>query len=171
MNDNDQSANVANGRNRIASWMVRRLIVFSLVAVGGLYMFSFSGRVPENIGAVDGKLAACPKSPNCVCSQASDTDKKMPSIMLSATGDELTPIERIKAVVAEHFSEATLVTEKENYLHYEFKSFIFRFVDDVEFLVDADQQQIDFRSASRVGHSDLGANAKRMRKITSLLEQ
>ena len=65
MNDNDQSANVANGRNRIASWMLRRLIIFSLVAVGGLYMFSFSGRVPENIGAVDGKLAACPKSPNC----------------------------------------------------------------------------------------------------------
>ena len=39
MNDNDQSANVANGRNRIASWMLRRLIIFSLVAVGGLYMF------------------------------------------------------------------------------------------------------------------------------------
>ena len=58
MNDNDQSANVANGSNRIANWMLRRLIIFSLVAVGGLYMFSFSGRVPENIGAADGKSAA-----------------------------------------------------------------------------------------------------------------
>ena len=171
MNDNDQSADVIIGKNRIASWMLRRLIIFSLVAVGGLYMFSFSGRVPDNIGAVDGRLAACPKSPNCVCSQASDADKKMPAIMLPTIGDEVTPIERIKVVITEHFSEATLVTEKENYLHYEFTSFIFRFVDDVEFLIDADQQQIDFRSASRVGHSDLGANAKRMRKITSLLEQ
>ena len=171
MNDNDQSANVANGRNRIAGWMLRRLIVFSLVAVGGLYMFSFSGRFPENIGAVDGKLAACPKSPNCVCSQASDSGKRMPAIMFSVTDDRLATTERIKAVIAEHFSQATLVTEKDDYLHYEFTSLIFRFVDDVEFLIDADQQQIDFRSASRVGHSDLGANAKRMRKITSLLEQ
>ena len=171
MNDNDQSADVIIGKNRITSWILRRLVIFSLVAVGGLYMFSFFSRVPESIGAIDGKLAACPKSPNCVCSQASDANKKMPAIMLSATGNEVTAVERIKAVIAEHFSEATLVTEKENYLHYEFKSFIFRFVDDVEFLIDADQQQIDFRSASRIGHSDLGANAKRMRKITSLLVQ
>ena len=95
----------------------------------------------------------------------------MPAIALLKTGGGVTLIERIKTVIAEHFSEATLVTEKENYLHYEFTSFVFRFVDDVEFLVDVDQQQIDFRSASRVGHSDLGANAKRMRKITSLLVQ
>ena len=94
----------------------------------------------------------------------------MPAIMFSVTDDRLATTERIKSVIAEHFSQATLVTEKDDYLHYEFTSLIFRFVDDVEFLIDADQQQIDFRSASRVGHSDLGANAKRMRKITSLLK-
>ena len=138
MNDSNQSSEAAPVKRRFASWILRRLIIFCLVVIGGLYMFSLSGRVPENIGAVDGKLAACPKSPNCVCSQASDADKKMPAIMLSTTDDGVTPGERIKAVIAEHFSEATLVTEKENYLHYEFKSFIFRFVDDVEFLIDAD---------------------------------
>ena len=171
MNDSNQSVKVMPVRHRFASWMLRRLITFTLVVVGGLYMFSFSSRVPENIGAVDGKLAACPQSPNCVCSQASDSGKRMPAIMFSVTDDRLATTERIKAVIAEHFSQATLVTEKDDYLHYEFTSLIFRFVDDVEFLIDANQQQIDFRSASRVGHSDLGANAKRMRKITSLLEQ
>jgi uncharacterized protein (DUF1499 family) len=38
----------------------------------------------------------------------------------------------------------------------------FRFKDDVSFLVDTNEQKIHFRSASRVGHSDLGANRKRM---------
>ena len=39
------------------------------------------------------------------------------------------------------------------------------FVDDVEFFVDAQQKVIHFRSASRVGYSDLGANRKRMETI------
>jgi uncharacterized protein (DUF1499 family) len=42
---------------------------------------------------------------------------------------------------------------------------IFRFVDDVEFWIDAKNQVIHFRSASRVGHSDLGANRARMESI------
>ena len=41
------------------------------------------------------------------------------------------------------------------------------FVDDVEFLLDPANKQLHFRSASRVGYSDLGANKRRMNKILS----
>ena len=46
-----------------------------------------------------------------------------------------------------------------------FVSGLFRFKDDVSFLVDAADQKIHFRSASRVGHSDLGANRKRLNAL------
>ncbi|MFK7778444.1 MAG: DUF1499 domain-containing protein, partial [Gimesia sp.] len=50
----------------------------------------------------------------------------------------------------------------------EFRSLCFRFVDDVEFLIDSGQNMIQVRSASRVGHSDFGANRKRIESIRRL---
>jgi len=61
----------------------------------------------------------------------------------------------------------TIVAEKEDYLHAEAKSLIFRFVDDVEFYFPATEKLIHVRSASRVGHSDLGVNRKRVEEIRS----
>ena len=58
-----------------------------------------------------------------------------------------------------------LVAESRHYLHYEFRSFLFRFVDDVELLVDQENAAIQFRSASRLGYSDFGVNRQRMEEI------
>lgn len=55
-----------------------------------------------------------------------------------------------------------IVTRSEDYLHAEFRTAWLGFIDDVEILVSTDQKRIDFRSASRVGYSDLGVNRKRM---------
>ena len=41
---------------------------------------------------------------------------------------------------------------------------IFRFIDDVEFYL-TEQGVIHFRSASRIGHSDLGVNRRRVEMI------
>ncbi len=62
----------------------------------------------------------------------------------------------------------TRVIEKStHYLHAEFRSGFFRFVDDVEFYVEAESGRVHFRSASRVGHSDIGTNRARMELIRS----
>lgn len=145
--------------------IVRRMVPLAAITFGGLFLLSFSGRVPTDIGHVDGQLAACPDSPNCVSTQTDQTDKKMPPIVFADSSEEATT--RLKAIIAEKFPRAKLICENQNYLHYEFVSLIFRFVDDVEFLVNDDTKQIDFRSASRVGHSDLGANRKRMETIST----
>jgi uncharacterized protein (DUF1499 family) len=60
---------------------------------------------------------------------------------------------------------AKVMTDSDTYLHVEFRSLVFRFVDDVEFLADDDAKVIHVRSASRVGHSDLGANRRRIETI------
>ncbi len=64
-----------------------------------------------------------------------------------------------------------VVAVDDAYLHAEFSSALFRFVDDVEFVLDAEHQVIHFRSASRVGRSDLGVNRQRMEQIRSAWEQ
>ncbi|TAF02184.1 MAG: DUF1499 domain-containing protein, partial [Nostocales cyanobacterium] len=58
-----------------------------------------------------------------------------------------------------------VIEQTDNYIHALSKSRIFKFVDDVEFYLPADEQVIHIRSASRVGESDLGVNRRRMEQI------
>ena len=57
-----------------------------------------------------------------------------------------------------------VVTETDDFVHVEFTSRMMRFVDDVEFYFN-EPGRISFRSASRLGYSDLGVNRERMEKI------
>ena len=54
--------------------------------------------------------------------------------------------------------------EEGPYLHAQCASLLFRFVDDVEFLLDGDRGRIEVRSASRAGRSDLGVTRARVIK-------
>lgn len=86
---------------------------------------------------------------------------------LSWTGDLVQAKGRLRqAVLAAGY--ATFVVEEDTYWRVEFRSRLFRFVDDVEFLFDPQARRIHIRSASRVGHSDLGVNRKRVEKIRLL---
>ena len=86
----------------------------------------------------------------------------MEPISFEGSSDEA--MQRIKDLVAK-MPRTKIVTVEDNYLHVEFRSALFRFVDDVEFLIDSESQIIHFRSASRVGHSDFGVNRGRMEQI------
>jgi len=156
-------------RKSILSRIARRLILLPIVAVVGLFFLSLTAPAPEGLGASSGQLAKCPETPNCVSTQAGDESKKMEPIPFESEPADM--LAKIKSTIASDFSRAKLITESDNYLHFEFRSMLFRFVDDVEFLVDDNNSTIQFRSASRVGHSDLGANRKRMTKIREGLIQ
>ena len=134
----------------------------SLAPVAGLALLSALSRRPANLGVSNGRLAACPNSPNCVSTEAGSADHRMSPISFSGPDDEA--FARIKTIVRS-LPRTTIVAESGNYLHVEFASAVFRFVDDVEFLVDAENRMIHFRSASRAGHGDLGVNRRRMKAI------
>jgi uncharacterized protein (DUF1499 family) len=138
------------------------LLLVALLPVVLLAMLSFFSRKPDNLGVVNGRLAACPSSPNCVCTEATDAEHRMEPIPFSSTPNEA--MDRLKTVVAA-LPRSKVVTDDERYMHVEFTSRVFRFVDDVEFLIDADHKLIHFRSASRAGQSDLGVNRQRMEDI------
>jgi uncharacterized protein (DUF1499 family) len=130
-----------------------------LLPVAGLALLSVFSRRPSNLGVIDGRLAPCPDSPNCVSTQAHDAAHRMEPILCSGSARDA--MKKIKTIVASR-PRAKIVTENENYLHVEFTSGLFRFVDDVEFLIDEAEGKIHFRSASRAGYGDLGVNRKRM---------
>jgi uncharacterized protein (DUF1499 family) len=73
-------------------------------------------------------------------------------------------MKKLTAIV-QTFPRTSVITVSDSYLHAEFTSAIFRFVDDLEFLVDDTAKVIHVRSASRLGTSDLGVNRKRVEEI------
>jgi uncharacterized protein (DUF1499 family) len=66
---------------------------------------------------------------------------------------------------------SNIVREEDRYLHAEFRSALFRFIDDVEFYLDAENGIIHVRSASRVGYWDLGVHRRRVEAIRSKLSK
>jgi uncharacterized protein (DUF1499 family) len=118
--------------------------------------------VSPRIGVVDGRLQPCPGSPNCVCSQPSDASHHVAPLPLD--GDPTGAIPKLRQLVAS-MPRTRIVTTTAAYLHAEFRSWLLGFVDDVEFLVDADAGVVHVRSASRTGYSDLGVNRRRVETI------
>lgn len=58
-----------------------------------------------------------------------------------------------------------LISERSDYLHFQFVTKVGKFTDDVEFYFDGDSELIHFRSASQKGYGDMGANKRRMKRI------
>lgn len=114
------------------------------------------------------KLKDCPNSPNCVGTQATKSNKKMKPLLYQGTIDEA--IKKLKAIMSNR-DNTKLIKEEHQYLHYEFKTSIGGFIDDVEFLLDEKKKQIDFRSASQKGYFDFWKNKRRMKKIQKEWEQ
>lgn len=116
----------------------------------------------------DQKLSRCPDMPNCVCSAHPD-DKSHFMDALPFRGSLADTQKKLRTVLA-GLSGYRLVEEKPDYWRVEITSSLLKFVDDLEFhFIDA-QKLVHFRSASRLGYWDLGANKSRMEKIRSLYQ-
>lgn len=145
------------------------VVVLLLLAVV-IYFFvlgnrSKSGEAP---GLSAGELAQCGSKPNCVCSEHNEKNDFYIE-PLAFTAEATDPLATVKTVIQEMGGE--VVSETGDYLATTFTSGIFRFVDDVEVRLDQENSVLHIRSASRVGHSDMGANRKRMEQLRSLFDQ
>lgn len=128
----------------------------------------FTGKRPSNLGVRDGKLAPCPSTPNCVCSQSEDAEHKIEPLTYKSTPQ--VAFTQLKQAI-ESQPRTKIITQSPNYLYAEFTSAIMKFVDDVEFYLDEDAKVIHVRSASRLGQSDLGVNRKRIETIRAKLQE
>lgn len=150
-----------------------QVLIYGLIGLAALTAIGFfalrawaaSAPPPANLGAPGGQLAACPPTPNCVTTQAGLATQQMAP--LAFTGSAVAAQARLKAIVDAQ-ARATLITETEGYLHYEFRSAAIGFIDDVQFVVDEAAGVIHFRSASRLGRGDANVNFNRMTAIAAL---
>lgn len=142
---------------------VPRRLVSLLVT---LVMAGCWGGVPDTVGGRNGNLAPCPATPNCVHTGLRHPDGT--EAMFQGEGVyRRDVIPGIRAVI-EAMPRTVVVTERPDYLHAEFRSRVFHFVDDLEVLVMPDGE-IVVRSASRIGSGDLGVNAERVATLRAAL--
>jgi uncharacterized protein (DUF1499 family) len=127
----------------------------------------FAGKRPSNLGHDAGKLAPSKRTPNCVSSQADPADTEHYIAPIALKGDAIALVR--KAVESQ--PRATVVRVEAGYLYAEFRSRLMGFVDDVEFLYDAQKGVVHVRSASRLGRRDFGVNRERVERLRSILEK
>lgn len=119
--------------------------------------------MPTNLGVKDNKLSPCPESPNCVVSFYAENDADHFLNPIESQEDPALIRTKIEGIIGQEKS-AKIISSTEDYIHAEYRSAIFSFVDDVEFWF-GESGKVHFRSASRTGHSDMGVNKKRIESI------
>jgi uncharacterized protein (DUF1499 family) len=125
------------------------------------------GKEQRKIGLVDGKFQPCPEKQVCVSTMSSKDDEIHYIEPIRYDGTSEDAMNKIEQIV--NSLKRTKILEKtENYLHALFTTALFRFKDDVEFLINEEEKLIHFRSQSRIGGYDWNANRNRMEKFRSL---
>jgi len=142
------------GLSSILSIVILIAIVFSTVSCS---------RKPQ-LGLSHNRLLPCPSSPNCVCSEYPDQNGFSQPLRFSGPSDKAW--QRAREIITT--MGGSIVEDNYHYLHAVFTSRFFRFVDDLELRMDDEAKVIHFRSASRIGKSDLGVNRKRVDDLRSL---
>lgn len=121
-----------------------------------LMLFHVVGPVPADLGLSDGALRPCTTTAHCASQTWTSTNP---------TAD----LNRLLSLVM-NSPRTVVVKQNDAYLHAEASSALFGFVDDLELFADIDKGQIQARSESRLGDSDLGVNSARLAKLRSALE-
>jgi len=143
------------------------LLIIFLIAIIALFALGRLSAQGQPNGLVNGKLASCPDKPNCVCSEyADDTGYAIEPLVI--TDSKLLDMGTVQSIV--QGMGGKVVSMSDQYLAATFTSGLFGFVDDLEIRLDSHQQKLHFRSASRVGHSDLGVNKKRVAALKKRID-
>ncbi len=118
---------------------------------------------PDRLGVTGGQLTPCPDKPNC----ASSYEDLNP---FTYVGDRSEACEALAGIL-ETWSRTTIIQKTNDYIHVEFRSSVFNFIDDGEFYLPAGETVVHYRSAARSGHYDLGVNASRIAEIGARLAE
>ena len=125
----------------------------------------FNWRRPTHLGARDGRLAPCKRSPNCVSSQADPADREHYVAPIAFRG----AMAQLRKAV-ESMERSSVITAEASYLYAEYRSRLLGYVDDLELLYDETAGLVHVRSASRLGRRDFGVNRKRVEALRAIIQ-
>jgi len=141
-------------------WMLV-ILILAVLALAGVAT-GMAARRRRAVGVHQGRLAPCPSTPNCVCSQ--DEDPAHHVEPLRYTGSRAEARARLLSVLG-GMDRVRIETATENYIHAVCTSPTVGFKDDAEFLFAENGHPVHVRSASRVGYGDHGVNRARVERI------
>ncbi len=155
-------------------------VTLALLVVAILAGLAQQSKSAPSLGLLEHRLQPCPTTANCVLSEEqtqtehfiSPLELIMPRDTVSAALIESALIE--STIVAITSMGGVIKSHQKNYLLATFSSAIFGFVDDLEVRIISNYPNrqrftLHFRSASRMGKSDFGANRKRVEQLKLLL--
>ncbi|MFW2440126.1 MAG: DUF1499 domain-containing protein [Arenicellales bacterium] len=145
---------------------VSLVLLFVALLFGRLMYLSFISKAPD-MTLVNGSLRPCPGTPNCVSSESTDESNSIAAFTFESNADQAW--HKLQQSIEESGGVITRVDK--THLQASYTTRIFRFVDDMEFRLVADEKKIHVRSGSRVGKSDLGINRKNVEKVRQLFNQ
>jgi uncharacterized protein (DUF1499 family) len=151
-------------------FIILPLLIFAAGQFGLL-----GGPPPVEPGPRDGKLKPPSRTTNSVSSQADlwpgdeyavDYARIEP---LRFSGDPAAAMNRLREVLG-GWPGAVIVEDRPDYLRAEFETRWLRFIDDAEFMLDADAGVVHVRSKSRLGRRDFGVNRARIEALRRHLD-
>ncbi|MFA9397763.1 MAG: DUF1499 domain-containing protein [Clostridiaceae bacterium] len=142
--------------------MIFVYIILAVVAVVIIKMVSGNMTTPKNLGVKDGRLAEMPKSPNAVSSQ---TDKEEYYVKPFPFKEDLEVSKAAILQSVEQYGGGEVVINEPNYIRILFTTAVMHYHDDMEFYFNEEAKIVEFRSASRIGYSDMGLNKERYNKL------
>ncbi len=146
-------------------------LLFFLTGVSAYFFYlgykSHKGNPP---GLHNARLSPCPDKPNCICTEYPDDSSHFTDALQydETQYDEKNAdaiVQSIRAAIKEtggQLLNADNINRNSTYISAIYVSSLFKFVDDFEIRIDPESKRIHIRSASRVGHSDMGTNLKRI---------
>lgn len=143
------------------------MLRISLLLIFPIILLGCQAPRPEHLGLMQkGEkvvLSPCPEKPNCINSHfPEDEDHYMKPLNFPGKKEDA---KALLLKIIQNTPNTQIIKESEDYIHAEYTSSLFKFIDDVELHFEGDNT-IHFKSASRSGYSDLGVNRKRMSELS-----
>ena len=136
--------------------------LFLLLIIGSIIK---NQKTPPTIGVKNGQLAPVPRTPNAVSSQSEAETTRVEPFPFKQSG--LIESKTAMLQILNTFNDIDIIKEEKNYIHAVSTTATWHFHDDLEFFFDERIRAVHFRSASRIGYSDLGLNRKRYKQLLS----
>lgn len=142
-----------------------------LCVVGVLIVFMVGSMAIQNqkpqiiLGLENGKLREVPTKPNAVSTQTKQEDKRIQPLAFKES------LKQSKEAIKEalkSYGGIVIIEETEHYIYAIATTVKMKYKDDIEIYFDASSREIHYRSASRVGYSDMGLNKARFEKISEI---
>jgi uncharacterized protein (DUF1499 family) len=143
---------------RLKSLLVASLLLFCQTVSGApaqASLLHLAGPMPADLGVQQNHLAPCGSPAHCA-------KARWPLAKEGTSLEQLVPL-----ILG--LEGVEVVDTRAGYLHATASSRLFGFVDDLEIHTLPASQELEVRSASRLGDSDLGVNARRLERLHQAL--